>query len=827
MGLTETLFGTGGGLTKANFLAMTQRNKFSDYLPYMVYDPKTSTYFNSDQTIGFIWECVPLVYAGKNEFEILERLFSLGLPIGTTLQFMLYADPDISQYTDAFKGLKTRESDLIQKVTEQISDFYKNGSKKGFDKVSGIPARNFRLFVSIKLKDPIEETEAIDIKNNIGEILSGAHLCPSSLDPNSLIRLLMGFFNEHQPEVQDLYDEQRPIKKQIILSETPISSKWDHIEIGKKYLACLTVKKMPRLIDPLTFNQVLGGIYGSGSDTSQINTPFLLTVNVFFDKLKTKLHSKCNFVLQQHGFGSLAPSLKRKQEEYMWATDEIERGTEFVRIMPILWHSTSSRQESMQTSARIKRMWESTNFVMQEDKGILNILLLSALPLGMYNEKGTVNFIDRDFICHPKAAAKCLPVQGDMRGGGSPYVMLTGRKGQVVAFDIFAKCANNYNALIAAGSGAGKSFMMNYMVFNYFASGAAIRIIDIGGSYKKMCSVVGGNFISFKKDANICMNPFSDIRNINDEIGVLGAIVGQMAYSGTGKPTNETEMTLIKNAIRQVYSDYGTQGDINAVYKVLASPSKNADEITDLECGDDNKCISDLFSISSKLAFNLRSFTSQGEYGKWFNGKATLNIEADDFVVLELEELKPQKDLLNVITLEILNYVTANLYLGDRSRKRLIIFDEAWQFFKHGSLLKDVIEEGYRRARKYGGSFTTITQSLLDFESFGQVGEVIMGNSAFKFLLESHDFEKASHKKLIDYDEFTTKILKSTTSARPRYSEIFMDTPLGTGVARLIVDPYSYYLCTSDAGENAKIEKIVKSGKTYAEALSIMVENAN
>ena len=141
-------------------------------------------------------------------------------------------------------------------------------------------------------------------------------------------------------------------------------------------------------------------------------------------------------------------------------------------------------------------------------------------------------------------------------------------------------------------------------------------------------------------------------------------------------------------------------------------------------------------------------------------------------------------------------------------------------------MLQNVIEEGYRRARKYGGSFTTITQSLLDFEAFGSVGQVIQSNSAFKFMLESPDFEKAKTKKLIDYDEFTMNILKSVKSPRPRYSEIFMDTPVGIGVSRLLVDPYSYYLYTSEAGENAEIERLVKSGKRYSEALSIMEENS-
>jgi len=138
-------------------------------------------------------------------------------------------------------------------------------------------------------------------------------------------------------------------------------------------------------------------------------------------------------------------------------------------------------------------------------------------------------------------------------------------------------------------------------------------------------------------------------------------------------------------------------------------------------------------------------------------------------------------------------------------------------------MLKNVIEEGYRRARKYGGSFTTITQSVMDIAQFGDVGDVIFSNSAFKFFLQADDYEKAKGKNLLDYDDFTMRILKSVRSVRPKYSEIFMDTPIGSGVARLTVDPYSYYLYTSDAGENAEMSSMVKSGMTYAEAVDAMV----
>jgi len=134
-----------------------------------------------------------------------------------------------------------------------------------------------------------------------------------------------------------------------------------------------------------------------------------------------------------------------------------------------------------------------------------------------------------------------------------------------------------------------------------------------------------------------------------------------------------------------------------------------------------------------------------------------------------------------------------------------------------------VINEGYRRARKYAGSFMVITQSILDLESFGEVGSVINGNSAFKLFLESSDFDQARKKGLIDYDDFTMRLLKSVKSNPPRYSEIFFDTPFGLGVARLVVNDYAYFIYTSKASEIALIEQMVASDKTYHQAIREMV----
>jgi conjugal transfer ATP-binding protein TraC len=524
------------------------------------------------------------------------------------------------------------------------------------------------------------------------------------------------------------------------------------------------------------------------------------------------LHTKCNLVLQQQGVGSFAPSLSRKKDEYLWAVDELERGTKFYRIIPIMWVYGSDEWLVNESVTRAKRVWEGQGYVMQEDKGILPILFVSSLPFGLYDSGSNIDTLDRDHILPVDSIAVTLPVQGDFSGLGKPVMLFAGRKGNLFGLDIFNKGVNNHNAMVCASSGAGKSFFINYLVYNYFAMKSKIRIIDIGGSYKKMTKLFGARYLDFSEDSQVCLNPFTNIIDPEFDIPVIAPIVAQMVFSTGNSIPSETEMTLIKQAVRWAWQQEGNDACIDTVYEYLFNFDRYSTEGGEIK------------EAASRLAFNLADFKSDGTFGPFFNGRSSLDISNDEFVVLELEHLKSRKELFRVVTLQVINAVTQDLYLSDKSDQRLIVFDEAWQFLGESSTLKEVIEEGYRRARKYHGSFTIITQSVLDMKLFGGVGDVIRNNSAFKFFLESSDFEKALDEKLLDYDEFTMRILKSTKSNKPKYSEIFMDTPFGVGIGRLAVDPFSYYVFTSDASEIAEIETMVDSGVSYEDAIREMVK---
>ena len=829
--------GSGEYLKQADLDRMTNRYPFSAYLNYLAYDYNLDVYLNQDCSLGLLWECTPLTFAGPKTLTSLEGLFRAGLPKGSVLQLILHADSHIAPVLEAYRESRTMDDIIVRTSTDQIIGFMDQG-RQGLAACSNIPVRNFRLFVAVKLPgdmpevpDPKDFTDRNkakplqDIKRQVTETLKAALLSPRSMQPGDLLEWARRLFNHYPPGYPEdnftAYNDTIPLRKQILNADTVIREQGDHLQVGDNFFCCTTPKTIPTEVDPLQTNALFGGIWGLVSDMDQIKTGFLYTLNLLFEQgLETKIHAKCNLLLNQQAIGSLSPLLRRKQEEHLEAADALEHGVKFVRIIPVLLVWDKDLERARESCTRARRLWEDNGYVMQQDTFVLKILFLSALPFCLYTTGRNIDNLERDFIAPVPSVTPLLPVQGDFAGsGGVPKLIFTGRKGQLISLDFFAKGAPNHNIVCGATTGSGKSFLVNFLAFNYYACGALVRIIDIGGSYKKIANMLGARYLDFQPGTTVCLNPFTSIEEPDEELKSVTAVFAQMAYSNSDTDRcDDTELNMMRNAVRWAWSRKGQEADADTVYEFLAKFPEVPD--ADFDSMSDNPT---LVEVARKLAFNIREFTSHGFHGKFFVGPSTFDIHRDAFVVLELENLKIQPDLYRVVTLLVLNAVTQDLYLSDRFRSRLIIFDEAWQFLGKAAMLAPVVNEGYRRARKYNGSFMIITQSILDLDSFGEVGRVINGNSAFKIYLESSDFDQARKQGLIEYDDFVLQLLKSVKSNPPKYSEIFFDTPFGLGVARLVVNNYDYFIYTSKPTEIAAIETMVRNGSTYHEAILEMV----
>ncbi|MEM3580404.1 MAG: TraC family protein [Candidatus Bathyarchaeia archaeon] len=826
-------------LSRSELLNGVRRNQLSRYLAPVAYDEESGVFYNQDDTVGFMYECSPVLVFGAQSLQTLKGLFHANYPEGTILQFILYADPDVSTYMNHYEGYKQHAPDYVRKAYRSLREFYEK------QRTGNPPIRNYRLFFTVKIPvKKVTENLLKELISSTGQTLQSVHLAPVLCSPDTYMALLRKIINGRVPEAAGQWCKGRPINAQVISAETDIKVDSRYIKAtGRfvshngsgledkeitRYFRCITVKSMPQEIDFFWANRVTGSYDGVSGDVSQINTPFWFTLNIFVEDLKTKIHGKANLVFSQQAMGSFIASLKRKQEEFFWAVDRVDKGEKFFRIIPIVWVYSEDEEQTRTAVYRVVKLWETTGAVMQEDSTILLPLFIYSLPFGCYADRKTVNMLDRDFIVPAESLPAMVPAQVDYMGTGEPLLVFAGRKGQLVGLNIFSQASSSYNFYIAAPTGKGKSFTCNYIVTNYLGAGAKIRMVDIGGSYRKLAKMFGGKFLEFSPESDICINPFSNIREAQYDIPVISNIILQMAISSTGQlpqgTNHESVVNLLNSAVRWTVDKFRQDASIDHVQMYLAEFPEHYNG-KDILCEGKEACVEDFTLLATHLAFNLDKFVSTGVYGKYFNGPTSFDISQDDFVVLELEHLKALPDLFRVVVLQVLNMVTMDLYLSSRETPRMVIMDEAWQFLQDTETFQKVIEEGYRRARRYKGSFGIITQSILDLEQFGRVGRVINSNSAFKFFLESGDFVMARDKKLIDYDDFTMNILNSIKYNAPKYSEIFIHSDdFGVGVARLMVDPYSYYIYTSNPVEIVEIEKLVSQGMSYEEAIETMVK---
>jgi len=828
-------------LTIKEFEKLLTRRSFSKYLFPIVYDKKRKIYINQDGTIGIMFECLPVLFSSPQTVNALASLLRLSYPKGASMQFILFADPYVEHYLNYYVNSKKNAPSYLKEAYRNLVKFYRN-----METHLGYPVRNFRLLFTLKFPADKKMTEKNieELKTAVYEILRSAGLYPVDMSPENYLFLMRRLLNDiefeeiqRKAELLHKWMETVRLNRQIIFADTEVEAKGSSIRFGKRRFRCLTFKTMPEKID-FFFGNMISGFYeltdGTAGDARQVPAPFFVCFNIFCDSLNTEIQAKANLIMQQQPFGTFVVALKEKIDEYMWAVQKINNGEKFLRCFFTFWVYSDDEEELRTAIHKYARILESLGGNVQEETVVTVPLFVYSLPLGGVCDKTNFLLLDRDFVMPTESVAASAPVQGDFIGTGEPILLFCGRKGQVIGLDLFSKRSSSYNFFIVAPTGKGKSFFVNYIVSNYYGAGAKIRIIDIGGSYKKLANMFNGVYLEFSPDREININPFQSIHDPEYDVPIVVQTLVAMATAITEKlpeeVSSETAYNMIYTAVREVLkwaeseSIPYNQLTIDNIYEMLANFTKYFPD-SSLVCGEDKGyCLENFDRIASHLAFNLFKFTSEGPYGKWFSGKSTFDISTDDFVVLELEHLKNFPDLFKVVTLLVLNAVTADLYLSDRTRPTLIILDEAWQFLQDSPAFEKVIEEGYRRARKYRGSFGVVTQDILDIENFGRVGKVIYANSAFKFFLEGVNVEMAKKRNVVNLEDFVISLIKSVRYNAPKYSEIFIMTDnFGSGVVRLVVDPYSYYVYTSDPAEVSEIESLVKNGMSYDEAIKEMI----
>lgn len=790
-------------------------------------------------SLGFCIETVPQTGANEEMERVLASLF-MSCPPGTGIQITLYASPHIlpilkeqanmlpvdeeRQTAGDFASIERRNKNIFRALGRRRVDHYLRGISKSLFSHHVYLLRDYRCVISITTpfdpKVPAEIEEAIRIRESAHATLRSAHLPGWDWGPEHLLNFVGDFFDHDRifgwgAEKPIEYDATKPLRNQLSNYEVASSLSDSFIKFRKAggsetVLQCFSVRQYPRYYRLGGMGALIGDYYQMALS---IPCPFLITMGAItldYESARTKAQIKAARATQAAGsyMAHFQPDLQDRKRDWDMVLRAFDNGRNVVQMYHQIVLITRP-EDAPRAEHAIRSVWRARGFDLAKDVYLVHQALTAAMPCtltpGLQSDLRTFGRVGTKTADN---AVMTAPLIAEWKGTETPVLTLFGRRGQIMTFDLFDNTGGNYNFAVAALSGSGKSVFVNEMAFRYLGTGAKVWIIDVGRSYRNLCKILGGEFIEFSDERTntICLNPFSMIVDINNDMEMLLPLIAQMA-NPRGSLDNYS-YSVLAAAIKRVWDAKGRKATITDIYNLLKTGRLSDDGEHEREL--------------TRLATALEPYTRYGVYSSYFEGEASIQFHKN-FVVLELEELKSKKDLQAVVMQLMMYRITQEMYL-DRSKRKLVIIDEAWDLMGSGSSAS-FIESGYRRARKYGGAFGTITQSVEDYYK-NEATKAAITNADWLFLLRQkpESIERLGKEGKLHVDEWMKRQLSSVSTEHGYYSEIYVHSPIGSGIGRLILDPFSMLLYSTRAEDFQSIKMLTDQGMSVAEAVDTILK---
>ena len=396
--------------------------------------------------------------------------------------------------------------------------------------------------------------------------------------------------------------------------------------------------------------------------------------------------------------------------------------------------------------------------------------------------------------------ADFLPVYGPREGDRDPAVIFRNRLNGLISFNSFDPGLPNFNSLVTGSSGAGKSFLNNCILLQELARNQKIFVIDIGGSYKKLTEALGGQYLEINLSDQYRLNPF-DIRDptqepSNQKIKSLLACIESMVSEDEKSKLPKLDRVLLEKAIIELYAKRRKHGEVPTLSDLMKdlSGSKEAS----------------LEAISKMLYM----WTGERPYGRLLDGPGHLRANAT-ICTFDLKGLSSYPDLQAVMILILTDFILTQVE-GDRTHKKRIILDEAWELLKSNAAAS-FMEYCARTLRKTGSGITFITQGVEEIVA-SPIGSAILNNTATKFvMLQRGDSKILANALKLNSQELN--LIGSLQQRKGEFSEGFMIEGDHRQVVRIYPSPFEYWLSTSDASDNKHLDELKASGLTLVEAI--------
>jgi len=732
------------------------------------------------------------------------RAFLNSLPPGATLQFLVQVRKGDAETVAEYRRnvLSDASDELSRLVTDKKCEFIAR---------KFIQRRRFYLFVTSRPEDhkapmtwllpiyrrPLKETAAdfhrsrlrehASLDAVISERLHSAGVRYRKLSPQEVLDLTVCQLNPKRQRNLDLkkLSPLRTLREQVALSA--LKEDFDHVQVGDTFFRGLSLLHLPETAHLNYTQRLLNSLW---PDCDLVLTVHTLDTEKAISSLKLK-----NNITR-----TLASSTMNKNYEAEQKHLELDE-----LITEIRGSAQRLFRFSLSVLVRGKDLDElrdKTNPVlgafhdfasaegMSDDMNHFRLFLQSIPGHGELN--------DRQFYVQTDALASFLPLTGTWRGSKDKKMLVETPLGELVGLDPFDGDLPAKHGLILGTTGSGKSFTTNYLLNNFMVESQDnhVIIIDVGGSYRKLAQIYGGEYLEVTLSDKYGFNPFPPKSQIapggvwdDDAVAYLSLLISRMCVAA-GQTSSVYEKGFLERAIKNAYEKKEEVILADVRHELTRLVSERA--------------------AAKAYADSLELWTT-GMYGRLFNRTGNLDVKKR-LVVFDLQNLENHADLQGVYFFVIRSIIWGKLL--DRSKKKIIVIDEGWKFF-NDDVGSELIQSLYRTARKFNGAVFSISQSPKDFLDT-KAATAIITNSYIKYVLKlTKGHELLSQFELNPNEVEAIKHLQSKPGV---FSDIFVKYGGHSLVARIEPCPFDYWICTTDAKDYVREEKVRAANPGLSEA---------
>lgn len=793
---------------------------FTEHLPYLYFDEESKLFFNNINA-GLIYRIIPLTGANEQIAEQLDTLIRTKISHDFTMQVICVKHNQVGHEIDAFaRQFSKDEFSNLSLMGDNLKAFYQKAAVHGFQTNTTIAPRLTHTECYIVVDKENKESER-ELKACFGQFrvsfeasLTSAKIGFKRCDASDFLHLL-NFYLDHCPDSiypsAVTYDQTKMIKEQALSHDFDYQVEDSGLVIrgvngvGRAYetaVSVLTIDALPRKYH----------LWENINNTSNIFHPdqsipcnHIISVTYLVEEQgraqgranrKTRdldKKSKSDYALRVAG---------TENQAHAWRTFRDDLSAQKTRSVKMLYNVVLfSRAHEKERDVEAARSAYSYNGIkLALCKRLQSPYFLVSMPFLFTGHLATdFSLPTMMWPISSWNATQYMPILADWSGVGKGILLPTMRD-QLACIDPFSGAfGTNYNIAVTGTSGSGKSFFIQMLMLNVLFNGGDIFIIDVGGSYRKLCEALGGIYLEY---SNLAMNPFTHVKDISRELDDIIALF-ELLTCPTSGATDDDRGTL-REAILLAFNKTLNQTRIDEVqHELLALYEKDCET----------------YPTARILSKNLQRYCSDSEHGKAFNAPSQLSPHAR-IIVVDLKEIEDNQSIRAPVLLSVISQFQRRMFDSDRSRQKMCVIDEAWSFFTGDAIAVNFITKGFRTGRRHKASFVTITQGIDDYFEFAEA-RAAWENSAIKLVFLQEESSLLEHqKKHNTFTDFEVSLLKSFVKAKDAgFSQILLRSNGISSFHRLFVDPFQLVLLSSDGDDYQAVQNYIAQGLSFIHAV--------